>query len=92
MKGLYQAFLPLQYRESLPFNWLHMYIDSQGTGPKALCDVAVHGPFYATCQAVFYVVIFRHQQILDGNLKKGKHDKTFLIRHMWIVVLIRESS
>uniref|UniRef100_A0ABM5F0K4 RNA polymerase I-specific transcription initiation factor RRN3 isoform X1 n=2 Tax=Pogona vitticeps TaxID=103695 RepID=A0ABM5F0K4_9SAUR len=52
-------------------NWLHMYIDSQGTGPKALCDVAVHGPFYATCQAVFYVVIFRHQQILDGNLKKG---------------------
>ncbi|KAJ7305795.1 hypothetical protein JRQ81_010161 [Phrynocephalus forsythii] len=52
-------------------NWLHMYINNQGTGPKALCDVAIHGPFYATCQAVFYVVIFRHQQILDGNLKKG---------------------
>ncbi|XP_054850799.1 RNA polymerase I-specific transcription initiation factor RRN3 isoform X2 [Eublepharis macularius] len=52
-------------------NWLHKYIDNQGTGSKAFCDIAVHGPFYATCQAVFYVVVFRHKQILDGNLKKG---------------------
>ncbi|KAL8215434.1 UNVERIFIED_CONTAM: hypothetical protein K2H54_002052 [Gekko kuhli] len=52
-------------------SWLHKYIDDQGTGSKAFCDVALHGPFYATCQAVFYVVIFRHRQILDGNLKKG---------------------
>ncbi|XP_015270986.1 PREDICTED: RNA polymerase I-specific transcription initiation factor RRN3 isoform X2 [Gekko japonicus] len=52
-------------------NWLHKYIDDQGTGSKAFCDTALHGPFYAACQAVFYVVIFRHRQILDGNLKKG---------------------
>ncbi|XP_060116855.1 RNA polymerase I-specific transcription initiation factor RRN3 [Heteronotia binoei] len=52
-------------------SWLHKYIDHQGTGSKAFCDVALHGPFYAACQAVFYVVIFQHKQILDGNLKKG---------------------
>uniref|UniRef100_H9G8B1 RRN3 homolog, RNA polymerase I transcription factor n=1 Tax=Anolis carolinensis TaxID=28377 RepID=H9G8B1_ANOCA len=52
-------------------NWLHLYIDNQGSGSKAFCDVALHGSFYAACQAVFYVVIFRHKQILDGSLKKG---------------------
>ncbi|XP_033022990.1 RNA polymerase I-specific transcription initiation factor RRN3 [Lacerta agilis] len=52
-------------------NWLHVYIDNQGTGAKACCDVTLHGPFYAACQAVFYVVIFRHKQIVDGSLKAG---------------------
>ncbi|XP_053219993.1 RNA polymerase I-specific transcription initiation factor RRN3 [Podarcis raffonei] len=52
-------------------NWLHVYIDNQGTGAKAFCDITLHGPFYAACQAVFYVIIFRHKQIVDGNLKKG---------------------
>ncbi|XP_042294289.1 RNA polymerase I-specific transcription initiation factor RRN3 [Sceloporus undulatus] len=52
-------------------NWLHLYIDNQGSGLKAFCDIALHSSFYAACQAVFYVVIFRHKQILDGNLKKG---------------------
>ncbi|XP_028562044.2 RNA polymerase I-specific transcription initiation factor RRN3 [Podarcis muralis] len=52
-------------------NWLHVYIDNQGTGAKAFCDITLHGPFYAACQAAFYVIIFRHKQIVDGNLKKG---------------------
>nr|XP_060642321.1 RNA polymerase I-specific transcription initiation factor RRN3 [Anolis sagrei ordinatus] len=52
-------------------NWLHLYIDNQGSGSKAFCDVALHGSFYAACQAVFYIVIFRHKQILDGSLKRG---------------------
>ncbi len=30
-------------------------------------DVARHGPFYSLCQAVFYVVIFRHKQILESD-------------------------
>ncbi|XP_064415086.1 RNA polymerase I-specific transcription initiation factor RRN3 isoform X2 [Latimeria chalumnae] len=51
--------------------WLHQYIDHQGAGTKAFCDVALHGPFYSTCQAVFYTLVFRHRQLLDGNLKKG---------------------
>ncbi|XP_019395692.1 PREDICTED: RNA polymerase I-specific transcription initiation factor RRN3 [Crocodylus porosus] len=52
-------------------NWLHRYIDSQDAGTNAYCDVALHGPFYSTCQAVFYTFIFRHRQLLDGNLRKG---------------------
>uniref|UniRef100_K7GB10 RRN3 homolog, RNA polymerase I transcription factor n=1 Tax=Pelodiscus sinensis TaxID=13735 RepID=K7GB10_PELSI len=52
-------------------NWLHVYIDNQDAGTKAYCDVALHGPFYSTCQAVFYALIFRHKQLLDGNLRKG---------------------
>ncbi|XP_044515153.1 RNA polymerase I-specific transcription initiation factor RRN3 isoform X2 [Gracilinanus agilis] len=52
-------------------NWLHIYLDNQDTGTKAFCDVALHGPFYSACQAVFYTFIFRHKQLLDGNLRKG---------------------
>ncbi|XP_062875154.1 RNA polymerase I-specific transcription initiation factor RRN3 isoform X2 [Trichomycterus rosablanca] len=51
--------------------WLHLYIDSQDSGSKAFCDVSLHGPFYASCQAVFYTLVFRHRAILDGNTKKG---------------------
>ncbi|XP_077069211.1 RNA polymerase I-specific transcription initiation factor RRN3 [Siphateles boraxobius] len=51
--------------------WLHLYIDSQDTGSKAFCDINLHGPFYAACQAVFYTLIFRHNVILEGSLKKG---------------------
>lgn len=54
-------------------NWLHKYIDNQDTGANAYCDVALHGPFYSTCQAVFYTLIFRHKQLLDGNLRKGEY-------------------
>ncbi|KAM5152918.1 RNA polymerase I-specific transcription initiation factor RRN3 isoform 1-T3 [Mantella aurantiaca] len=52
-------------------NWLHSYIDNQDAGSRAFCDVAFHGQFYAVCQAVFYTVIFRHKQLLAGNLQKG---------------------
>ncbi|TRY93235.1 hypothetical protein DNTS_014372 [Danionella cerebrum] len=51
--------------------WLHLYIDSQDSGSKAFCDVNLHGPFYTTCQAVFYTLIFRHAAILEGSMKKG---------------------
>ncbi|KAE8579731.1 hypothetical protein XENTR_v10024164 [Xenopus tropicalis] len=52
-------------------NWLHGYIDNQDAGSRAYCDVTVHGPFYAACQAVFYSFIFRHNQFLEGNMRKG---------------------
>uniref|UniRef100_A0A671RL03 RNA polymerase I-specific transcription initiation factor RRN3-like n=1 Tax=Sinocyclocheilus anshuiensis TaxID=1608454 RepID=A0A671RL03_9TELE len=51
--------------------WLHLYINSQDSGSKAFCDVNLHGPFYTACQAVFYTLIFRHNAILEGNMKKG---------------------
>uniref|UniRef100_A0A8D0CJ37 RRN3 homolog, RNA polymerase I transcription factor n=1 Tax=Scleropages formosus TaxID=113540 RepID=A0A8D0CJ37_SCLFO len=49
--------------------WLHRYIDSQDSG--SFCDVTLHGPFYAACQAVFYTLVFRHRAILEGNMRKG---------------------
>nr|BAT46604.1 RRN3 RNA polymerase I transcription factor homolog [Tokudaia muenninki]BAT46632.1 RRN3 RNA polymerase I transcription factor homolog [Tokudaia muenninki]BBG62311.1 RRN3 RNA polymerase I transcription factor homolog [Tokudaia muenninki] len=67
-------FIPLITVKScldLLVNWLHMYLDNQDSGTKAFCDVALHGPFYSTCQAVFYTFVFRHKQLLRGNLKEG---------------------
>ncbi|KAM6155469.1 RNA polymerase I-specific transcription initiation factor RRN3 isoform 2-T2 [Rhynchocyon petersi] len=52
-------------------NWLHMYLNNQDSGTKSFCDVALHGPFYSACQAVFYSIVFRHKQLLGGNLKEG---------------------
>jgi len=52
-------------------NWLHIYLNKQDSGTKAFCDVAFHGPFYSACQAVFYTFVFRHEQLLSGNLKEG---------------------
>ncbi|KAM3916647.1 RNA polymerase I-specific transcription initiation factor RRN3 isoform 1-T2 [Leptodactylus fuscus] len=52
-------------------NWIHGYIDNQDAGSRAFCDITFHGPFYAACQAVFYTLIFRHKQLLDGNMRKG---------------------
>ncbi|XP_054309614.1 RNA polymerase I-specific transcription initiation factor RRN3-like isoform X4 [Pongo pygmaeus] len=52
-------------------NWLHIYLNNQDSGTKAFCDVALHGPFYSACQAVFYTFVFRHKQLLSGNLKEG---------------------
>ncbi|KAK3552201.1 hypothetical protein QTP86_005262 [Hemibagrus guttatus] len=49
---------------------LHLYIDSQDSGSKVFCNVSLHGPFYASCQAVFYTLIFRHKAILEGSMKK----------------------
>ncbi|XP_071765957.1 RNA polymerase I-specific transcription initiation factor RRN3 [Centroberyx gerrardi] len=56
----------------LLLSWIHRYIDSQdSSGRQACCDINLHGPFYTTCQAVFYTLIFRHRAILEGNMKKG---------------------
>ncbi|KAF6272481.1 RRN3-like protein, RNA polymerase I transcription factor [Rhinolophus ferrumequinum] len=67
-------FIPLITVKScldLLVNWLHIYLNNQDSGTKAFCDVALHGPFYSACQAVFYTFVFRHKQLLSGNLKKG---------------------
>ncbi|TWW69258.1 RNA polymerase I-specific transcription initiation factor RRN3 [Takifugu flavidus] len=56
----------------LLISWIHGYIDSQNSsGKQACCDINLHGPFYSTCQAVFYVLIFRHRALLEGHMKKG---------------------
>ncbi|KAF7656375.1 hypothetical protein LDENG_00041970 [Lucifuga dentata] len=56
----------------LLLSWIHCYIDSQdGSGKQVCCDISLHGPFYAACQAAFYTLVFRHRAMLDGNMKKG---------------------
>ncbi|XP_016015163.1 RNA polymerase I-specific transcription initiation factor RRN3 isoform X1 [Rousettus aegyptiacus] len=67
-------FIPLITVKScldLLVNWLHVYLNNQDSGTKLFCDVALHGPFYSACQAVFYTFVFRHKQLLSGNLKEG---------------------
>ncbi|XP_004587152.1 RNA polymerase I-specific transcription initiation factor RRN3 [Ochotona princeps] len=67
-------FIPLITVKScldLLVNWMHVYLNNQDAGTKAFCDVALHGPFYSACQAVFYIFVFRHKQLLSGNLKEG---------------------
>lgn len=62
-------------------DWCHRYlkqlIDTNSTSYTG--DALRHGPFYSVCQAIFYVIIFRHQQILDSN--KGGN----LLNNFWTI-------
>ncbi|XP_015254259.1 PREDICTED: RNA polymerase I-specific transcription initiation factor RRN3 [Cyprinodon variegatus] len=56
----------------LLLTWIHAYIDGQdSSGRQVVCDISLHGPFYAACQAAFYTLVFRHRAMLEGNMKKG---------------------
>ncbi|KAM4716570.1 RNA polymerase I-specific transcription initiation factor RRN3 isoform 2-T2 [Anableps anableps] len=56
----------------LLLTWIHGYIDNQdNSGRQVCCDISLHGPFYAACQAVFYTLIFKHRAILEASMKKG---------------------
>ncbi|KAK3089023.1 hypothetical protein FSP39_000198 [Pinctada imbricata] len=48
--------------------WIHKYLD-QISNETLYPDIAHHGPFYAVCQAVFYVFVFRNKEIFET--KKG---------------------
>ncbi|KAK3586143.1 hypothetical protein CHS0354_033267 [Potamilus streckersoni] len=49
-------------------NWIHSYLDhsSQDT---VHADITHHGPFFAVCQSVFYVFVFRNKDLME--MKKG---------------------
>ena len=52
-------------------NWLHAYINSSYLKDEdAKSIVRVHAVFYATCQALFYLVNLRHSEFVNSN--KGK--------------------
>nr|CAD7393490.1 unnamed protein product [Timema cristinae] len=53
--------------------WIHKYIQSQDSLECANSDIRVHTVFYSVCQALFYVVAFRH-----GDLVQSKKDLTFM--------------
>eukprot|EP00088_Acartia_fossae_P015583 TRINITY_DN1856_c0_g1_i2.p1 TRINITY_DN1856_c0_g1~~TRINITY_DN1856_c0_g1_i2.p1 ORF type:complete len:806 (-),score=215.08 TRINITY_DN1856_c0_g1_i2:792-3209(-) len=49
--------------------WIHDYI---GRDSSAECDymavnLTSHGPFYSACQAAFYVVAFRHADLVEND-------------------------
>lgn len=56
----------------LLLSWIHRYMDGQdGSGRQVCCDISLHAPFYAACQAAFYTLVFRHRALLEPNMKKG---------------------
>lgn len=56
-------------------NWIHSYIAAQDSLECANSDVRVHTVFYAVCQALFYVIAFRHKGLVDT--KKRMHLSNF---------------
>jgi RNA polymerase I-specific transcription initiation factor RRN3 len=51
-------------------NWIHSYIGEQDGLECVNSDVRIHRVFYAVCQALFYIVSFRHKELV--NTKKSK--------------------
>lgn len=45
--------------------WIHSYICSQDSLECANSDVRVHAVFYAVCQAMFYLIAFRHKHLVE---------------------------
>ncbi|XP_011307388.1 RNA polymerase I-specific transcription initiation factor RRN3 [Fopius arisanus] len=45
--------------------WIHSYISTQDSLECANSDVRIHTVFYAICQALFYVIAFRHKDLVD---------------------------
>lgn len=53
--------------------WIHSYICSQDGVEGVNLDVRIHAVFYTICQALFYVIAFRH-----SDLVHSKKDLMFL--------------
>ena len=49
-------------------HWLHAYIaSSQVKDDDLKLMVRVHAVFYATCQAMFYLINLRHGEFVNSN-------------------------
>lgn len=51
-------------------DWAHSYISAQDSLECANSDVRVHTVFYSVCQALFYIVAFRHKDLVDTKKSK----------------------
>ncbi|XP_066907674.1 RNA polymerase I-specific transcription initiation factor RRN3 [Halyomorpha halys] len=47
-------------------NWLHSYVDNHD-GSSSCFDHRVHSVFYTTCQALFYIIAFRHKDLVENK-------------------------
>lgn len=65
------TFLPLiivKETISLMAKWIHAYINSEDCSNKILQhDTRIHGVFYTSCQALFYIIAFRHKDLIQGS-------------------------
>lgn len=50
--------------------WIHDYINTQDELGMVNSDVRVHKVFYSVCQALFYIVVFRHKDFV--HRRKGE--------------------
>lgn len=56
-------------------SWIHSYIAAQDALESVSSEMRVHAVFYAVCQALFYMVTFRHRELV--NSKKSKYKRNF---------------
>ena len=60
-------------------DWLHSYINSTETN-NGNSNPNRHLPFYAICQAILYIFIYRHQEIVrlsDGKIILEENMRNF---------------
>lgn len=62
-------------------SWIHGYIRNSNVSTSLdfmYTDLKCHGPFYAACQAAFYIFAFRHQEFVeDPNMLKFTQSLSF---------------
>jgi len=62
-------------------SWIHGYIRNSNVSTALdfmYTDLKCHGPFYAACQAAFYIFAFRHQEFVeDPNMLKFTQSLSF---------------
>ena len=50
-------------------NWIHSYLSARSDVGMdySYVNVKAHGPFYAACQAILYIIAFRQDEITQGH-------------------------
>lgn len=64
------TFIPLNLLQGIlgeMANWIHSYIYSQDSLECVNNDIRVHIVFYSICQGLFYLLAFRHKEIMNGR-------------------------
>lgn len=72
--------------------WIHTYNSNQDGLECVNSDVRVHSVFYSVCQALFYIVSFRHKALVKSKKSKSHHFYVqFLFNRIILDVVFLES-
>uniref|UniRef100_A0A146LTP3 RNA polymerase I-specific transcription initiation factor RRN3 n=2 Tax=Lygus hesperus TaxID=30085 RepID=A0A146LTP3_LYGHE len=68
-RAKYISILTTQAQLTEMATWIHKYISSQDEGSVNMpaVDTRIHGVFYATCQALFYIIAFRYKELVHNT-------------------------